>query len=98
MRPVLAVLVLCACSTTIDFKYYKRTCSTDADCVAVYSGDVCALCPCPNEAIASSELTRYQSDSTSLHGRCHSTAQADCVPCATVTAFCLGGTCSVHAQ
>ena len=98
MRPALAVLFLCACSTTIDVKNYKQGCTQDSDCAPVYAGDVCALCPCPNAAIAASELTRYQSDSQSLHGRCHSNAQADCVPCPSVTAFCLGGTCAVHAQ
>jgi len=98
MRPLLAVLLFCACSTSIDAKNYQRSCSADGDCAAVYSGDTCALCPCPNAAIATTELTRYQSDAQSLHGRCHSNAQADCVPCQAVTAFCLDGTCAVHAQ
>ncbi len=93
-----AVLWLAACSTTIEPKNYAQGCTQDSDCVPVYGGDVCALCPCPNAGINAKDQARYQKDTDALRGRCPRGPAADCVQCPAAVPFCLDGTCSSHSQ
>ena len=93
------LLWLAGCGTSIDPHDYKRSCAADSECVAVYGGDVCALCPCPTDGIAASDLPRYQKDTASLKSHCSKTTPpVDCEPCPAMLAFCLDGTCSIHPQ
>jgi hypothetical protein len=94
------LLLLAACgSTTIDVAHYHRACVNDSDCALVHAGDVCALCPCPDNAIASSDLARYEADTASMENGCpKNQPPVHCVPCVAMAPFCLGGTCSAHAQ
>jgi hypothetical protein len=56
-----------SCALGIAATSYDRSCTQDADCVAVFSGDVCnSDCRCPNAAIRASALTRYEADATKL--------------------------------
>jgi hypothetical protein len=42
---------------------YDQSCRQDADCVPVYQGELCnAECTCPNAAINSGDVARYQAD------------------------------------
>lgn len=41
---------------------YDQSCNADADCAAVFEGNLCGLCFCPNAALAKSALAKYESD------------------------------------
>ena len=70
-RLAFAALLLVACGgTTIDSHDYPRSCTSDADCALVYSGDLCAYCQCPDAAVASSALPKYQADAASRKNGC----------------------------
>jgi len=41
-------------STMISAASFDQRCAVDTDCTIAYSGDVCASCTCPDDAIARS--------------------------------------------
>ena len=89
---------LFACNRSIDAKNYKKTCTTDATCAAIFSGDTCANCQCSNAAISSSEAARYASDWSTLHAGCPTSFQpnaAICAPCENRPAVCIDGSCVI---
>jgi hypothetical protein len=95
-RTFAAVAVFCvaACSTTIDATHYSQTCSVDGDCSPVYSGQLCDACRCPNAAINTSDLARYNADQSTLLGHCGLQRGIAC-DCVQATAHCDAGACTV---
>lgn len=84
---------------TIDAKEFAGTCATADDCVAVYSGDVCALCLCDNDAIAKSDLESWNARREQLGALCPPREDIACASgCADVTMACSSeGRCVVTA-
>lgn len=70
----------------------SKSCTTDAECVAVYVGDACGDCACANSAIATSDLTRYQSEANAATAQCGPFKARAC-PCAAFPVVCSAGTC-----
>jgi hypothetical protein len=54
----------------IEAKDFDRSCSTGSDCVAVTSGDTCALCACANDAIAKRDLDAFNARRDRLKASC----------------------------
>jgi len=86
---LLLFLAACAGNTTIAPEGSERTCTADADCVVVTTGDICG-CDCGNDAINVSDLARYKSELEEKSARCPGTAACDC---AAVAAACVQGAC-----
>ncbi len=75
---------------------FSQSCTVASDCVAVYSGDQCAPCQCPNAAIATSQASSYASKSTQAKASCGDTGNISCgAPCPATTTLCAGGKCSI---
>lgn len=108
--PLLAVLLLVGCRTTIDQNDYDRQCRVDADCVLAIAGNLCQPCVAPsftpvresqcnggNLAINVSESSRYSADYKAIKGACgpdFTFCPAACAP--PVEAFCNSGTCMIR--
>lgn len=64
-----------AASCTLHASDYDRSCSQDADCIAVGEGDVCSLscvAVCPSTAINARDEARYRADFANTPiGSCH---------------------------
>ena len=72
---------------TIRASTYDQACTTDADCVSVFDGNVCsAHCRCPNSAINKGQLARYQSDFPRADG-------GGACGCPLLRAVCANGVC-----
>ena len=99
MRALFALTFLtlsaCATPTILEEKDYPLTCTFDADCIAVYLGDVCKPCFCDNAAISASARSIYAADLTGARNSCTSTTQETCAACAPVAVGCDNGTCKV---
>ncbi len=67
---------------------YDQTCTSAADCVAVFDGNVCsAQCRCQNSGINRSDLARYQANFP------HADGGLAC-PCPAQMIACLSGLCA----
>lgn len=82
---LLAALWLVACGPTTEVGLnadddYQKACAVDADCVAVFFGDVCEP-GCPNGAIHVDAHDAYSAQFASDQERCTGIAEAptDCV-------------------
>lgn len=74
----------------VQAEQFDQTCSEDADCVAVFEGEVCAECQyCHNAAINVANQEAYQSE---FDVEC--TSGSDC-GCQAVEAFCNEGRCEL---
>ena len=93
MRWGLLAVVLAGCSTEIRAKDYNQKCSVNAECAAIFVGDVCA-CGCESGGINRTDLTKAEADRAAL--RCSSTNL--CKPCAAVEGFCQAGTCGTRPE
>lgn len=78
------------CSGAIDASDYDQSCTTDADCVAVYTGSVCGGCFCPNGAVGSKGFAAYQTD-WNAYGPPASVCFCPLLP----TPVCTGGVCTM---
>lgn len=95
---LLVVLVFSCGTPTLVESDYSRTCSTDADCVAVYVGPLCQVCGgCANTAINVADKARRDADSARLGGMCppRTGPQPACAACRQPAAACMSGTCVV---
>lgn len=66
---------------------FDRTCTVDTDCVAVFEGEICEECQCPNAAVNRAELASYQAQ---FDETCASDAPC---PCAGAGSTCVDGVC-----
>lgn len=95
---VLAVVSFAACGapSTIDGKKYKTECAAPADCAAVFFGDQCGVCACPNAAISSSEKVLYDADRSAAIATCGPRAAVACGPCEDRVLTCTAGVCGLQ--
>ena len=104
MRSILvfvASLAVTGCGTTLEAKDYTKTCSADADCVAVYLGVGCQICGgCTNDAINVSSKQKYDADAKAVANACppRPGPQPACSPCVQPMAVCNAGTCAQKAR
>ena len=70
----------------------------DPDCVAVFQGDACNTCGCPNAAIKQSALAQYQKDLAALQTHCGPRPKIACADCSPRLGLCLGGSCTSRPQ
>jgi hypothetical protein len=87
-----ALLAMSCGSTVISSKGLSTACTVDADCVAVYLGDVCGVCDCPNAAIAASSKASYDTEVSDAQKLCGPRTAIAC-DCIQVSAGCSSGTC-----
>ncbi len=82
---------LAACgSSMISAGEFDRSCSQDADCVAIGVGDFCE-CSCESGAINVADLPKYQERLSGI------SCSVDCGPCPDLPdAFCDMGTCATR--
>jgi hypothetical protein len=68
MKPLAHMIALASCvlgcGRFVDTSEYSHACERDEDCVAVTAGDLCDNCNCADDAIAVSELARYEADTS----------------------------------
>lgn len=93
---VVASLAVLACDTTLDAKDYSKTCSVDADCVAVYLGPGCQVCGCTNDAINVSSKAKYDADAKAVASACPPRVGPTplCAACEQPVAVCTAGSCT----
>lgn len=100
MRPALVTLLLalaaCGDPTRIDGTNYDRTCGAASDCAAVFFGDQCEVCACPNAALNGADRTRYEADRTQALLSCGPQPAIGCTECPAATVSCTDGTCALQ--
>lgn len=90
-------VALAGCSTTLEASDYDQSCSSDADCIPAFFGDVCSFCACNESAVNLREVTRYAEDRRAAARNCSSTlADIACGPCPSVEARCRSARCVVE--
>lgn len=78
--------------TNVTTEGYDKTCAADADCVLVFTGNVCG-CGCTQDAIATGEGSRYSAEREEKRTLC--TEDLACQPCPdTQVAQCTTGMCA----
>jgi hypothetical protein len=78
------------CGDSISASSFDQFCVADTDCAAVYQGDLCGGCLCPNAAINQNVLTVYNEDIAA--------AEPDPPSCFCPTSGapqCISGTCAL---
>lgn len=81
----------------IDTSRYSKACAGDADCVAVYQGQLgCCGGGCPNTAIASTTYAQYIQDVQANTPVCNPQPPCAVTPgaCGDIAALCVGGRCT----
>lgn len=101
--PAAALLLVVACSSTsgsssgtsISAASYGGACAADSDCVAVFSGDVCAGAPClcPNDAILASLQSQYEDDLHAKARACPSASDVCNESCVLPPVQCVAAMC-----
>lgn len=81
--------------TQVHASDFDQTCKVASDCAAIYEGEVCTPCPCPNAAIATSQASSYQSKVTSIRATCGPMPGIAC-QCAARVPACAGSKCGVN--
>lgn len=95
--PLILLLLGAACasastSTALRAADYDQSCVTNADCVVVAEGDVCACGCAPTAAINASDEPRYEADVKNRRSRCQGTCPGNGV-CNAIRAACTAGKC-----
>lgn len=91
MRFALLVLLFassCGNPTIIDGESYSRACTANADCVAVFFGNQCDPCGCPNTTIATQDEVTYHADRSAALAACGPRPEIACGPCQDRRPFC----------
>lgn len=83
-------------SVVLSAEGYAKDCAKDADCVAVYEGDLCERCSCANTAIAKSANADYRRETSERQKSCAWREPRKCQACAPVDAVCASGTCALR--
>lgn len=96
MRLAFVLLVFASCSTQIDVTHYSQACTAATDCAAVFTGDTCAVCVCPNAAVSRQDLARYTADADALRVRCGPRPEARCGACMMRDVQCANGNCQLQ--
>ena len=90
----LLLLAACAADTVISLQTYSKTCATEKDCVPIRSGEICGACDCPNDAINSAELARFNAEFKDKEQSC--SQQPVICPCVPRLAACKQGQCMIQ--
>ena len=75
----------------VNARDYGQACEVPEDCTAIYEGEVCAVCACPNAAIAATDEAAYTADREATN--CGITADILCAACAPIELDCVEGAC-----
>ena len=96
----LAALCLVACGggTTVSAASYPQACELDGDCAAVFQGDVCTPCGCPNAGILSTALSQYTADVAAMKMQCGPMPAVACKPCTPVRGLCINKACATRPE
>jgi hypothetical protein len=79
---------------TVKASDFSQACVESTDCIAIYDGNVCDACKCPNAAIAKDAASDY---ATKFQGAgCPTTDVACAADCAEATPVCAQGTCTIN--
>lgn len=84
-----------ATSAIIRASSFDKSCNVASDCIAIYEGNVCSPCACPNAAIASSQQGAYAAQASQLRATCGAVGDVACGPCSSTTTVCAGNRCAV---
>lgn len=76
---------------------YIGACTKNSDCQLVWFGTDPCCAGCPNDAIATIDLTQYATDMASFRSSCTTKPTCPAASCTTVTAVCSGGRCGACA-
>jgi len=93
---MILLLALLACGdtpTVPDISLYDQTCSVDADCMPVFTGDVCG-CDCTQAGINVSEIDAWWEAEAEMSGSCSEILE--CIACPDSVAVCSEGSCVVE--
>jgi hypothetical protein len=86
------------------FSQYRTSCAVDTDCQPVALLDYpqnpadCPVCSCPNTAIATSDVAKFEEEARAARSHCLVAAASprECgALCAKADAFCDAGTCAL---
>lgn len=77
--------------TTIAAAAFDQRCATDRDCSPAFTGDVCAPCPCNNDAIAQSAVPAYWKENDDKRAAC-GPSNVGCF-CSDPVPLCVSGRC-----
>lgn len=94
----LTVSLLAACGplTSVDDERYHDACASAGDCVAIAAGDTCAICACPNAAIAIIERSRFDDDFRWAQQFCGPRPAVACAPCKEPDVACVEDRCVIR--
>ena len=67
---------------------YDQDCEVDSDCVAVFEGEGCTACRCPNAAISTQDATKYATDVQNAAKDCPARGDVACASCQNVSPGC----------
>jgi hypothetical protein len=74
---------------------FDQSCTTAADCAAVFEGPICKPCPCENAAIAKKDAEKYAS--TKAGADCPpQEGDVACAPCLPPIMACNAGKCALR--
>jgi hypothetical protein len=94
---LLLVALASACGGSVDARDYGQGCAVDADCVAVFSGQLCGACgACANAAISASSYARYTADVAAI-ACAPRPVGLPCPMCQEPAAACNAGVCVLSA-
>jgi len=92
------LVTACPGTTVLDASTYDQSCTQASDCVLVVSGDVCAVCTCPNDAINAGSLSAWNTEKSRAEQWCGPRPAVACGPCQAMTTSCVSGACAAVAQ
>ena len=72
---------------------FDQSCTGDQDCVAIYQGNACTPCACPNAAIAVADRQAYNDTRASF--QCPQNEDIVCDACSAPLVACTAGTCAI---
>lgn len=78
----------------LDASNFDQTCASDGACTTVFTGDVCDVCQCPNDAINSSSLSAWNTERSRALQWCGPQPAIACAPCPPMNAKCVNGKCA----
>lgn len=81
-----------ATTVTVRAEDYDQECTTADQCVAVFSGNACAPCQCPNDAVAKAVSGDYAKALATAKSSCGDRGDVACAPCEPADAVCDPGT------
>lgn len=82
-------------ATVVDSSGYDHACTADSQCVAVFGGNICAVCSCPNDAINRSALAGFNAAVSAALNACGPRPAIACAACEDKPVACVAGRCAI---